>query len=130
MKQWSSRRLTVVIALTSLVATLAVLAAPVAAQYSDGKLREPADVLFLASRGAMIGLTARDVDNPQKQVGVVVEDLLPGGAADKAGIKRGDLITAFEGEAVRSARQFSGLVDEAAPGRAVHLSYIRDGRRN
>jgi len=130
MKQWNSRRLTVVLALTSLVATVAVLAAPVAAQYSGGKLREPADVMFLAGRGATLGLTVRDVDNPEKQPGVVVEDVVPGDAADKAGIKRGDVITAFEGEAVRSARQFSRLVDETAPGHAVRASYVRDGRRN
>jgi S1-C subfamily serine protease len=130
MKQWSSRPLTVVIASTSLVGTLAVLAAPVAAQYSARMLREPADVMFLAGRGAMLGLTVRDVDNPEKQAGVVVEDVVPGGAADKAGFKRGDVITAFEGEAVRSARQFTRLVDEAAPGHAVRMSYVRDGRRN
>src|SRR5690349_1927673 len=100
MKQRSSRRLTVVIAFTSLVATLAVLAAPLAAQYAGGKLREPADVMFLAGRGATLGLTVRDVDNPDKQAGVVVEDVVPGGVADKAGLKRGDVISAFEGEAV------------------------------
>jgi len=130
MKPWSTRRLTSFVTLTTLVATLAVLAAPVAAQYSGGKVREPADVMFLAGRGAMLGLTVRDVENPDKQAGVVVEDLAAGGAADKAGLKRGDVITAFEGEAVRSARQFTRLVDEAAPGHAVRASYLRGGQRN
>jgi serine protease Do len=129
MKQWSSRGVTVLIVLTALVATLTVTA-PVAAQYSGGKLREPADVMFLAGRGAMLGLTVRDVENPEKQAGVVVEDVAPGGAADKAGIKRGDVMTAFDGEVVRSARQFTRLADEAAPGRAVRASYLRDGQRN
>ena len=102
MNQWSSRRLTVLILLTFLVGTLALLTAPLAAQYAGGRLREPADVMFLAGRGATLGLTVRDVDNPEKQSGVVVEDVVPEGAADKAGIKRADVITAFEGEAVRS----------------------------
>jgi serine protease Do len=128
MKQRSSRRLAVVIALTS-VATLAMLAVPVAAQYG-GRLREPADIMFLAGRGAALGMTVRDVDNPEKQSGVIVEDVVPGGAADKAGLKRGDVITAFEGEAVHSARQFTRLVEEAAPGRGVRASYVRDGRRS
>src|SRR5262245_34400411 len=130
MKQWTSRRFTVVTALTFAAATLALLAAPMAAQYAGGRLREPADVMFLAGRGATLGLTVRDVDNPEKQPGVIVEDIVPGGAADKAGIKRGDVITAFDGEAVHSARQFTRLVEEAAPGRAVRASYVRDGRRS
>ena len=129
MKQWSSRGVTVPIVLASIGATLGVLAAPAAAQYPGGRLREPADVMFLAGRGAMLGLTVRDVENPEKQSGVVVEDVVPGGAADKAGIKRGDVITAFDGEAVHSSRQFTRLVEEAAPGRAVRGSYVRDGRR-
>jgi serine protease Do len=85
--------------------------------------------MFLAGRGAGLGVTVRDPDNPDKQAGVVVEDVLPGGAAEKAGIKRADLITAFDGEQVRSARQFSRLVEEAAPGRAVKATIVRDGKR-
>lgn len=130
MQQWSSRGLTVLIVLTSVVATLGMPAAPAAAQYPGGRLREPADVMFLAGRGATLGLTVRDVDNPEKQAGVVVEDVVAGGVADKAGLKRGDVITAFAGEAVHGARQFARLVDEAAPGRAVRASYVRDGRQS
>jgi len=130
MKQWSSRGLTVLIVLASIVATLALLAVPLAAQYAGGRLREPADVMFLAGSGATLGMTVRDADNPEKQSGVVVEDVVPGGAADKAGIKRGDVITAFDGEVVGSARQFTRLAEEAAAGRAANASYLRNGQRN
>jgi S1-C subfamily serine protease len=130
MENLNSRRLAVVMSLMSLVAMLVVTAAPVAAQDYGGKLHEPADVMLLAGRGALLGLTVRDVGNPERQIGVLVEDVVAGGAADKAGIKRGDAITAFEGEAIRSARQFAGLVDQAAAGRAVRLSYVRGAERN
>src|SRR5262249_53555385 len=130
MKQWSSRGLTALVALTSVVATPALLSTPVSAQYSHGQLREPADVMFLAGRGAALGVTVRDTGNAEKEPGVVVEDVVPGGRADKAGVNRGDVITAFGGEAVHSARQFTRLVEEAATGRAVRAASIRDGRRN
>jgi S1-C subfamily serine protease len=101
----------------------------VAAQ-THGRLREPADVMFLAGHGVTLGVTVRDVESPEKQQGVVVEDVALGSAAEKGGLKRGDLITAFDGEQVRSARQFTRLVDEAAPGRAVRAAIVRDGRKS
>ena len=77
------------------------------------------------------GVTHEDCAQLSREVSTIldVEDVVPGGAADKAGIKRGDVITAFDGEAVHSSRQFTRLVEEAAPGRAVRGSYVRDGRR-
>jgi S1-C subfamily serine protease len=124
MKQWSSSR---VIVLTC--AVLASLAAPLFAQ-SGRRMREPSDIMFLAGSGASLGVTVRDGDNPDKQPGVIVEDVLPGGAAERAGIKRADVITEFDGQQVRSARQFSRLVEEAAPGRAVKTTVVRDGKRS
>jgi serine protease Do len=125
MQQWSFSRCTVPVLTIAAIA----LAGSVAAQ-THGRLREPADVMFLAGHGVTLGLTVRDVESPDKQQGVVVEDVAPGSAAEKGGLKRGDLITALDGEQVRSARQFTRLVDEAAPGRAVRAAVVRDGRKS
>src|SRR5689334_6182406 len=125
MERWSSSR-TNVIAMT--MAALALAAASLSAQ-SWGRVRDPSDVMFLAGSGATLGATVRDVDNPDRQPGVLVEDVLPGGSADRAGIKRGDVITDFDGQQVRSARQFARLVEEAAPGRTVRTTVVREGKR-
>ncbi len=49
--------------------------------------------------------------------------------AAAAGIMKGDVLVEFDGERVRSARQFARLVSETPPGRQVPLALVRDGRR-
>src|SRR5690348_7188862 len=66
----------------------------------------------LAGRGAEIGVSVRDVDPADAAAakvdgGVRLEEVRPGGPADKAGLKRSDMIVQFDGERVRSVRQFS-----------------------
>ena len=50
-------------------------------------------------------------------------------AAAKAGIKTGDVVTSFDGERVRSARQLERLVEETPAGRTVKMALQRAGRR-
>jgi len=87
----------------------------------------------LAGRGAEIGVTISDRESAEKggapAAGVVVEDVQADGPAEKAGVKRGDVIVEFDGEHVRSARQFTRLVQETAPGRTVKATVVRDGQR-
>src|SRR5204863_7416829 len=46
-----------------------------------------------------------------------------------AGLKRSDVIVEFDGERVRSARQFGRLVEETPPGRSVKATITREGQR-
>lgn len=79
---------------------------------------------------AQIGVTVRDVDDAAKgAAGVAVEDVLPGSAAEKAGIKKDDTIVEFDGERVRSMRQFTRLVQETPVGRKVNVVVLRGGQR-
>jgi serine protease Do len=92
------------------------------------------ELTFLSGRGSAIGISIRDVDpaeaDRQKvQGGVFVEDVRPDSAAEKGGLKRADIIVEFDGEHVRSARQFSRLVQETPPGRTVKATVVRDGTR-
>ena len=89
----------------------------------------------LAGRGAEIGVSVRDVDPADAAAakvdgGVRLEEVRPGGPADKAGLKRSDMIVQFDGERVRSVRQFSRLVEETPPGRTVKATIVRDGKRS
>jgi serine protease Do len=85
---------------------------------------------FLAGRGAEIGVSIRDVGSDDKAAsGVVVEEVHSDSAAEKAGLKHADVIVEFDGERVRSARQFSRLVAETASGRTVKATVMRDGQK-
>jgi serine protease Do len=84
--------------------------------------------------GAEIGVAVRDVDDAdvtrQKLTtpsGAVVDEVRSGTPAAKAGVKAGDVVVAFDGERVRSARQLERLVEETPAGRAVKMAVQRDG---
>jgi serine protease Do len=76
--------------------------------------------------GGQIGVTVHDSDSGS---GVVVEEVRDNSPAAKAGVKEKDVIVEFDGERVRSSRQFSRLVDETPQGRAVKLTVQRAGQR-
>jgi len=90
----------------------------------------------LAGNGPRLGVEIRDVtaDDVTKLKlpgagGVVVELVTKDSAAEKAGMKAGDVVVQFDGEAVRSAQQFTRLVRETVAGRAVKVAVVRDGKR-
>jgi len=60
--------------------------------------------------------------------GIVVAQVQPGSAADRAGLKKGDVITAFNGVAVNDPNVFRNQVASTAPGTDVTLNVLRDGR--
>jgi serine protease Do len=61
--------------------------------------------------------------------GAVVEEISEGSAAATGGLRKGDIIVEFDGERVRSARQFTRLVQETADGRKVPAVVLRDAQR-
>lgn len=102
-----------------------------------GADRGPLEAMMLADRGTEIGVTIRDIDTAdvdnQKAAGgtgVVVEQVRPAGPAAAAGVRAADVIVSFDGERIRSSRQFSRLVQETSPGRTVTATIVRDGRRS
>ena len=86
-------------------------------------------------RGSRIGVSVSDREDADAKdakaikEGVVVDSVTPGGAADTAGVKAGDAITEFDGEKVRSVRQFSRLVQETPGGRTIPVALSRGGQR-
>ncbi len=86
---------------------------------------------LLAGRGAQLGVSVRELDAEQAKgrSGAVVEDVRAGSAAEKAGIRKGDVITEFDGEKVRGVRHLTRLVSETPEGRTVNATVVRQGTR-
>jgi serine protease Do len=82
------------------------------------------DVLTLRGLGSQIGVTIRETAD-----GVVVDAVRGGTPADRAGVRSGDVIVEFDGERIRSARQFTRIVQETRPDRAVAMVVTRNGAR-
>jgi serine protease Do len=77
--------------------------------------------------GARVGLMARDTAAGASP-GVTIADITNGSPAATAGLRTGDVITVYDGEKVRSLRQFTRLVRESLPGRAVPVVVQREGK--
>jgi len=59
--------------------------------------------------------------------GALVGDVMSNGPADKAGVKRGDIITEFNGQKVKDSTDLRKQVAEAAPNSKVDMEVLRDG---
>jgi serine protease Do len=62
-----------------------------------------------------------------KDKGALVAQLTPGGPAEKAGLKPGDLVQKVNGHDVTSAADLTRQVGLARPGETIHLVVRRDG---
>jgi serine protease Do len=63
-----------------------------------------------------------------KQVsGVIVSAVTPDSAADRGGIKRGDVIKSFNGESVQDYNALRNHVADMTPGSSVSVVVVRDG---
>ena len=60
--------------------------------------------------------------------GVAVYEVQPGGAAERAGLRKGDVIKSFNGAEVTDPNVFRNQVASTAPGTQVTLTIIRGGR--
>ncbi len=57
--------------------------------------------------------------------GVIVNEISPGSAAEKAGLRRGDVITSLAGKAVKDERDFRWRVAQATPGTTLAIEIVR-----
>lgn len=59
--------------------------------------------------------------------GALIQEISNGGAADEAGIRRGDVITEFNGKKIAEAGQLTAAVRETEPGTEVTVKLNRNG---
>ena len=114
-----------VLKITALIATLAgvtglaIALAPSVFAQSRGR-----ELTILGGRGSELGVSIVD-----GKAGVEIDDVHANSPAERAGLKRGDVFVEFDGEHVRSSRQFARLVQETPAGKSVKATISRDGKK-
>ena len=76
--------------------------------------------------GASVGDAASAADSPV--VGALISDVSSGGAAAKAGLAKGDIITNFDGHPVTNATDLTAQVRALAADATAEVTYVRDGK--
>lgn len=122
-----------VIVVLGAVALAVGFARPAYGQAPDDR-RWIQELTLLQGPGSQIGVTARDLEPGEAERlkasgGVFVESVRPESPASRAGLRAADVVVEFDGERVRSLRQFTRLVRETPPERTVRTTVLRDGGR-
>jgi len=85
-------------------------------------------------RRGLLGVNIQNITDDAAQAlelkdrsGVLVSNVLTGSAAEKAGIKRGDIITAINGEKIEDSNVLRNKVAGTLPGTEMKLTVLRDG---
>ncbi|MDR2592726.1 MAG: DegQ family serine endoprotease [Chitinispirillales bacterium] len=96
------------------------------------------DLIFdgKVSRG-WLGVSIQELDRatreafglPAETKGVLIGDVFKGQPADKAGIKRGDVIQSIDGKPTENANKLRNLVASIYPGKSVPVELLRNGKR-
>ncbi len=84
--------------------------------------------------GSFLGVHAEEINKENMQRyglrevrGVGVTEIVKDSPAEKAGLRKDDVIVRFEGDSVTSVRKLSRLVGEVAPEHTVRLTIVRGG---
>jgi serine protease Do len=92
-------------------------------------------LLQLRDRGGVVrgylGVSVRPIapeGGETGQKGVVVESLVEGAPAEKAGVKKGDVIVAVNDQPIVTPPELTRRIVGMAPGTRVELSLVRDGK--
>lgn len=64
-----------------------------------------------------------------EQRGAIVAALVPGGPAERGGLKPGDVVTAVNGVAIKNSSELTREVAKGRPGQVLKLNVIREGNR-
>jgi len=86
-------------------------------------------------RRGMLGINIQNITDDTaealgltERTGVLVSNVRQGSAADKAGVKRGDIVTAINGEKIDDSNVLRNKVAGTLPGTEIKLTIVRDGK--
>ncbi|REJ07605.1 PDZ domain-containing protein [Microbacterium bovistercoris] len=83
-----------------------------------------------AATHGLLGASVRDAASVEGSTvaGAYIVETTPGGAAAKAGLQKGDIVTEFNGVPITNSTDLTAQVRAAAGGSDGKLSYVRDGK--
>ncbi|MEJ7634922.1 trypsin-like peptidase domain-containing protein [Aeromicrobium sp.] len=81
---------------------------------------------------AQIGVTVKPAtsDDGITGVGALIDEVAGDGAGDEAGLKKGDIITAVNGDLVPSSEALVSAIRGFEPREKITVSYTRDGKKS
>ncbi|OOF71212.1 DegQ family serine endoprotease [Rodentibacter caecimuris] len=81
---------------------------------------------LLGIKGGELNADLAKVFNVNTQQGAFISEVLPQSAAEKAGLKAGDIITAMNGQKVSSFAELRAKIATSGSGKEIELTYLRD----
>ena len=61
--------------------------------------------------------------------GVLIQSVAPGGPAEKAGLKGGDIIVSVDGRPIKDGDDLVNEITSRHPGSTIRIGYLRDGKQ-
>jgi len=78
--------------------------------------------------GALVSDSANSEATASFNVGAEIQELSPGGAAEKSGMKVGDVVIKFNGVNITSASELTAAVRQEPAGASATVELVRDGK--
>lgn len=85
---------------------------------------------LLGIKGGELNADLAKAFDVSAQQGAFVSEVMADSAAAKAGLKAGDVITALNGQKIRSFAELRAKVATTGAGKEIELTYLRDGKEN
>jgi Do/DeqQ family serine protease len=86
-------------------------------------------------RRAQLGVSAQTIDSSLARSlglddvrGALVSDIVSGSAGERAGLRRGDVILAVDGDPIADSNALRNRIASTKPGTSVELTIVREGR--
>ncbi len=79
--------------------------------------------------GASLGTIPAYDDDPARPPGVKVSDVVPEGAAAKAGVQANDILVGLDATEIRSLTEMMAVMSMAKPGQKVKITVLRAGKK-